>query len=317
MKIKRRDFLKGCAAATGVLAVTGTHSPQRDAAPARPGGREILPIPDIEQPYPSALYGKDVHPTPAKPLRPPEGAPNVVIILIDDMGFGATSAFGGPINMPTLERVANEGLKYTRFHTTALCSPTRQALLTGRNHHSVGMGNITETRHHRARLQLDPPEQRGHDPGDAAAERLQHGRVRQDAPDAGLGGEHLRALRPLADRRRLSSISTASSARRPTSGRRPSIEGTQPVEPPADPNYHLTPDLVNHAIALGAGAAVADARQAVLRLPLVRRHPRAASRAAGVERQVQGQVRQGLGQAARADAGEPEEAGRRARRTAS
>ena len=114
-------------------------------APARPGGREILPIPDIPQPYPSALYGKDVQPQPAPPLRPPEGAPNVVIILIDDMGFGATSAFGGPIHMPTLERVAAEGLTYNRFHTTALCSPTRQALLTGRNHHSVGMGSITET----------------------------------------------------------------------------------------------------------------------------------------------------------------------------
>ena len=79
-----------------------------------------------------------------KPLRPPNGAPNVLIILLDDVGFGASSAYGGPCRMPTAERLAAGGLKYTRFHTTALCSPTRQALLTGRNHHSCGMGGITE-----------------------------------------------------------------------------------------------------------------------------------------------------------------------------
>ena len=79
-----------------------------------------------------------------EPLRPPAGAPNVLIVLLDDVGFGASSAFGGPVSMPTAERLAGEGLKYTRFHTTALCSPTRAALLSGRNHHTVGMGGITE-----------------------------------------------------------------------------------------------------------------------------------------------------------------------------
>ena len=77
-------------------------------------------------------------------LRPPEGAPNVLIVLIDDVGFGASSAFGGPCNTPVAERLATNGVKLNRFHTTALCSPTRQAMLTGRNHHSVGMGGITE-----------------------------------------------------------------------------------------------------------------------------------------------------------------------------
>ena len=77
-------------------------------------------------------------------MRPPKGAPNVLIVLIDDVGFGATSAFGGPCQTPTAEKLAAGGLKFSRFHTTALCSPTRQALLTGRNHHSVGMGGITE-----------------------------------------------------------------------------------------------------------------------------------------------------------------------------
>jgi arylsulfatase A-like enzyme len=87
-----------------------------------------------------------VHPVWAmnREIRPPDGAPNVLVVLIDDVGFGASSAFGGPVSMPTAERLAAKGLKYNRFHTTALCSPTRQALLTGRNHHAVGMGGITE-----------------------------------------------------------------------------------------------------------------------------------------------------------------------------
>jgi arylsulfatase len=108
--------------------------------------REILPIPD--QPHTGLITydAKDPDTTfpPIEPLRPPKGAPNVLIVLLDDVGFGASSAFGGPVNMPTAERLAETGLKYNRFHTTALCSPTRQALLTGRNHHTVGMGGITE-----------------------------------------------------------------------------------------------------------------------------------------------------------------------------
>src|SRR6476619_3417343 len=75
---------------------------------------------------------------------PPAGAPNVLLVLLDDVGFGQTSTFGGPANTPTLQRLADEGLKYNRFHTTALCSPTRAAILSGRNHHSVHTGVITE-----------------------------------------------------------------------------------------------------------------------------------------------------------------------------
>ena len=84
--------------------------------------------------------------TPAWPARlaPPKGAPNVLIIMTDDVGFGAPSTFGGVIPTPTLDRIANNGLRYTNFHTTSLCSPTRAALITGRNHHSVGFGVISE-----------------------------------------------------------------------------------------------------------------------------------------------------------------------------
>ncbi len=108
--------------------------------------REILPIPDIAPVGLTTYDAKDPDTSypPIEPLRPPAGAPNVLIILLDDVGFGASSAFGGPVHMPTAERLAARGLKYNRFHTTALCAPTRSALLTGRNHHTVGMGNITE-----------------------------------------------------------------------------------------------------------------------------------------------------------------------------
>src|SRR6187401_3179348 len=108
--------------------------------------RSVLPIPEIEPEAPTVLDAKDPAATfpPIEPLRPPAGAPNVLVVLIDDAGFAASSAFGGPCSTPTAERLAAGGLKYNRFHTTALCSPTRQALLTGRNHHTVGMGGITE-----------------------------------------------------------------------------------------------------------------------------------------------------------------------------
>jgi arylsulfatase A-like enzyme len=108
--------------------------------------RDILPIPDDQWVGLTTYDAKDPDTKypPIVPLRPPSGAPNVLIVLLDDVGFGASSAFGGPCRTPTAERLAKGGLKYNRFHTTALCSPTRQALLTGRNHHSVGMGAITE-----------------------------------------------------------------------------------------------------------------------------------------------------------------------------
>jgi arylsulfatase len=108
--------------------------------------RDVLPIPDRQRVGLTTYDAKDpdtAYP-PIEMLRPPEGAPNVLIVLIDDAGFGCSSAFGGPCQTPAFERLASGGLRYTRFHTTALCSPTRQALLTGRNHHAVGMGGITE-----------------------------------------------------------------------------------------------------------------------------------------------------------------------------
>lgn len=88
---------------------------------------------------------KDSVPSYPKPVKAPEGDPNVLLILLDDVGFGMTSTFGGPVPTPNLDKLANNGISYNRFHTTALCSPTRAALLSGRNHHSVGTGVIIET----------------------------------------------------------------------------------------------------------------------------------------------------------------------------
>ena len=146
-----------------------------------PVRRDILPIPDPQHVGLTTYDAKD--PDTAYPpitmLRPPAGAPNVLIVLIDDVGFGATSAFGGPCNTPVAERLAADGLKLNRFHTTALCSPTRQAMLTGRNHHSVGMGGITEIATVRSRVQQYPAEGQGADRGDVAAQRLFDEPIRQ------------------------------------------------------------------------------------------------------------------------------------------
>lgn len=105
-----------------------------------------LPVPDRGYPgfLPYDARDPNSHFEPIQPTLPPSGAPNVLIVLLDDVGFGASSAFGGPCATPTAERLAANGLKYTRFHTTALCAPTRAALLSGRNHHTVGMGTVTE-----------------------------------------------------------------------------------------------------------------------------------------------------------------------------
>ena len=107
--------------------------------------RSVLPIKAPKRPKYTQLDVREVKPPPRFDVTAPKGAPNFIVVLNDDMGFGASDAFGGPIPMPTLDKLAENGLKYNRFHTTALCAPTRMALLTGYNHHSNNMGVITET----------------------------------------------------------------------------------------------------------------------------------------------------------------------------
>jgi len=106
--------------------------------------RSVLPIAEPPRPVVTEIDARKVKMSPRFEVKAPKGAPNVVIVLIDDMGFGVPSSFGGPVGMPTLDKLAEGGLRYNNFHTTALCSPTRAALKSGRNHHTLNMGFITE-----------------------------------------------------------------------------------------------------------------------------------------------------------------------------
>ncbi len=141
--MQRRDKamtrMTACASA-GALLVGGLGT----AAAQRVPDRTILPIQEPARPLYQELDARNAKMPPSFNVKAPTGAPNVVIILIDDLGFGATSAFGGPISTPTLDRLARNGLRYNNFHTTALSSPTRAALKSGRNHHTVNMAFITE-----------------------------------------------------------------------------------------------------------------------------------------------------------------------------
>jgi arylsulfatase A-like enzyme len=120
---------------------TKTHA---QGTPAPAIGATILPMPP--PPFEGVIGRKASESKPDFPpaVTAPKGAPNILLIMTDDTGFGASSTFGGPIPTPNLDRIYQQGLCYNQFHTTALCSPTRSALLTGRNHHSVGFGNISE-----------------------------------------------------------------------------------------------------------------------------------------------------------------------------
>src|SRR5206468_10062153 len=131
-----------------LTAVTPASVGAQGATPAQvvlPTDRSVLPIPEPQYPHSTVFDVRNAKAPPRFEVKAPAKAPNVLIVLIDDMGFGQSSAFGGPVHMPTCEKLAKGGLRYNQFHTTALCSPTRAALLTGRNHHVCNMGSITET----------------------------------------------------------------------------------------------------------------------------------------------------------------------------
>ena len=210
--------------------------------------RTVLPIAEPPRPTFKELDVRNTKAPTMFQVKAPAGAPNVLIVLIDDMGFGQSSVFGGPVHMPNAERVAKAGLRFNKFHTTALCSPTRQALLTGRNHHVGNMGSITETA-------TGYPGQTGQRPNEVA---------------------------PLAEMLRLNGYSTAAfgkshetaawevSASGPTD-RWPTrsgfdkfygfiggeanqwapalFDGMTRIEVPSRPGYHLMTDLADHAVA--------------------------------------------------------------------
>ena len=209
--------------------------------------RTSLPIKEPVYPHSTILDARNATPPAAFQVKAPAGAPNVLIVLIDDMGFGQSSAFGGPIHMPTLENLANTGLRYNNFHTTALCSPTRAALLSGRNHHMCNMGSITETA-------TAFPGQTGKRPNSVAplAEML---RLNGYAT-AAFGKSHETAVWEVSQSGPTDRWPTRSGFDKfygfiggEANQWAPTLyDGLNQVETPKDPNYHLIPDMTKRAI---------------------------------------------------------------------
>jgi arylsulfatase len=223
--------------------------PAAPATPTRTGAldRTVLPIPEPSHPPITELDARKVTPPPRFQVKAPEGAPNVLIVLIDDMGFGMSSAFGGPIHMPTVERLAKAGLRYNQFHTTSLCSPTRTALLSGRNHHMNNMGAITE-------MATAFPGNTGQRPNEVAplAEML-----RLNGFSTGFFGKnHETAAWEVSPSGPTDRWPTRSGFDKfygfiggETNQWAPMLyDGLTPVEIPRDPNYHFMADMTNKAI---------------------------------------------------------------------
>ena len=236
----------------------------------------------------------------------------MLLILTDDVGFGASSVFGGPVPTPTFEALAANGLKYNEFNTTALCSPTRAALITGRDQHTVHTGIIMERSLGYPGYNSLMPKSAG-----TVAEILRgngystawFGKNHNvpawqssaagpfDLWPTGLGFDYFYGF-----------LGGDVNQWDPTL-----FENTTPIEPKeklsgeAKANYHLDSDLADQAIHWIQAAARAGAEQTVLRLLRPGRDPRPASRPEGLDREVQGPVRSGLGQAARGNFRTPEE----------
>jgi arylsulfatase A-like enzyme len=132
------SLLVTCAVILGAFPVAGALAQEKL-------DRTVLPIQEPPRPTYSELDARTVKAPPRFEVKAPQGAPNVVIVLIDDIGFGGSSTFGGPIRTPTMDALAQGGLRFNNFHTTALCSPTRIALKSGRNHHTANAGSIMES----------------------------------------------------------------------------------------------------------------------------------------------------------------------------
>ena len=209
--------------------------------------RTVLPIKEPSYPEETTLDARNAKAPARFEIKAPPKAPNVVIVLIDDQGFGVSSAFGGPVNEPTLDKLAANGLKYNRFHTTALCSPTRVALLTGRNHHLNNAGAIME-------LATGFPGNTGARPNSIAplAEMLRlngystaaFGKYHETAPwEVSVSGPFDRWPTHSGFDKFYGFIGGETNQWAPAV-----YDGTVRVEVPHDPNYHFTTDMTNQAI---------------------------------------------------------------------
>ena len=210
--------------------------------------RTVLPIPE---PKPAVCTELDVRNAKAPPrfeVKAPEGAPNVLVVLVDDLGFAGTSTFGGPVRTPTFDRLANEGLRYNNFHTTAVCSPTRAALKSGRNHHVCNMGGIIETG-------TAFPGNTGQIPNNVApvAEMLRlngystgaFGKWHETAAwEASISGSFDRWPTHQGFDKFYGFLGGETNQWAPFI-----YEGVHPVELPDDPNYHFLTDMTDQAVA--------------------------------------------------------------------
>ena len=293
-------------------------SPERAAALARPGRASADQREAQESPVTAPFKGtistdiRDSVPdwSPFAPPKAPDGAPSVVYIVLDDVGFSAMSSYGGPIDTPNIDRIAAEGVRYTQWHTTALCSPTRSCLLTGRNHTRNSMACITEAA--------------GGYPNASGTIPPENGMLPEILGELGwntymVGKWH---LCPTVE------MNLASTRRNWPSGRGferwygflgaetnqwfpDLVYDNHPVDPPRTPEqgYHLTEDLTDKALEFIKDAKAHRARQAVLPVLRAGRRPCAAPRREGMERPVQGPLRPGLRGDARGDPRPPEDDG--------
>ena len=180
----------------------------------------------------------------------PDGAPNVVIVLLDDVGYAQFGCYGSDIATPCFDRLASTGRRYANFHTTALCSPTRACLLTGRNHHSNGMARVVELAAGFPGLQRDDPEGERLPLRDPRPQRLRHLRGRQVAPHTGRGDDDGQPARSLAARSRVRAVLRLHGRRDrpvPSRSRLRQPPGRAAARTPEE-GYHLTEDLADKAI---------------------------------------------------------------------
>src|ERR1700675_3434322 len=259
MKIRKPNILRltfalAFSGLVGALALTTTthaqiptEKPTAQAAPPKID-RTVLPIPEPKYPLITELDARNAKAPPRFEVKPPKGAPNVVVVLLDDIGFGQSSAFGGPCKMPTLDKLAQAGVRLNNFHTTALCSPTRTALLTGRNHHVNNAGAIME-------LATAFPGNTGIRPQSVAplAEMLRlngystaaFGKYHETPPwEVSVSGPFDRWPTHSGFDKFYGFIGGETNQWAPLI-----IDGTVKVEPPHDPNYPFTTDMTNQAIA--------------------------------------------------------------------
>src|SRR6266853_1409784 len=144
-----KSFISSCALFFCFVAIAPALAQDRTGVPGSPSATTTVDGKYLPPPPPPFAGTIGLDAAQSKPywppnVVPPKGAPNVLLIMTDDAGYGVSSTFGGVIPTPTMDRIAKMGLRYTQFHSTALCSPTRAALITGRNHHSMGFGVISE-----------------------------------------------------------------------------------------------------------------------------------------------------------------------------